>query len=182
MRPNRRLLSAVLMVAILLVIPALSAQQAGDASVTIAAYNSAQDCPESKDFCFKLVDGTASSLASSGTVNVTFENRGSTPHEVAFANLSAADPEHDDTDETDAFARIPETSPGETKQRTIQVPQQAQGVYLWCGIPNHERFGMWLKAQPGQGDPDERDDAPLGGELLVVGLVGAALARRRGAS
>lgn len=142
-------------------------------------------CPDGKTFCFEVTEGDLSSLTPGDKVNVTFQNEGSLGHELYFARTADADSSHEDTGEDAAFARIEETSPGASKQKTIRIPTDADGLYIWCDVSGHESQGMWesitLASSDGGGTSTDGDQqgSPLGLWIAAVGLVGAALIARR---
>lgn len=72
--------------------------------------------------------------------------------------------------------------PGGQRTITFTVPQDAQGIYLWCSLPGHEEAGMWEEQAFGVQSAEEHpapDTEPLlssaTASMIGIGLAVAGL-------
>lgn len=120
---------------------------------------------EAKNDCYRVVEGSLDDFEQDTSVHIMLENVGSTAHNLFVTEAANADPMNVDTAGEDAFAETETIDPGETANLTFVVPEDAEGLYLWCDVQTHEALGMWLEtdvaeaSDPGGGeDPASEDD------------------------
>jgi MYXO-CTERM domain-containing protein len=153
-----------------------SANAQGTVDLTVEARESG--CPQA--YCFVVTQGSLDDLAPGVEVNVHFINLedNAAEHEFVVTTSDQADSNHAATSEDDAIAESEEgMAPGTEDNITFTVPDDAPGVYFWCGVPGHEQLGMWLMTEFGGGDT--ANGAPLPLWVGLIGLVGAVFLRRR---
>ncbi len=158
----RAALIAVLTIAgLMLLVPAAQAFT----EVTVAA-REAPECPpgEQKIYCLTVIDGQLDGVRQGEAVALTLINQGQAPHN-AYVTLGAqADTSTRETPADAAFANTTTISPGEQTNVSFIVPEDAESLYLWCEVSNHERLGMWLEVtvEPAQGPGNGTDDGQAG--------------------
>ncbi len=105
-------------------------------------------CPDEKTFCFD-VEERPDDLEPGDEVNLTLRNEGNTSHNAHVTTNDSADPEHRDTPSTAAIANTSTISPGEMDSTNVTVPEDADGIYIWCDMTGHEAAGMWVEMEVG---------------------------------
>lgn len=116
------------------------------------------------------------------TVGLHFYNDDDEVHEIFVTTNASADPERSNTSTEDALARAgPVTSNRSASGGEFTIPEDAEALYLWCWIDEHEAEGEVLRVplQPAHEDGDETEAIPASGPALLLALgVGLALRRR----
>lgn len=176
-----RLVGLLLVVAgLLAAVPVATPQEHDPAPLRIAAED--EGCPGDRTICLIVLDGDPRQLSpGEEDVTVVFENRAARTHTLFVGRLSDADP-HRATDGGHAVETTGPhgVAPGEHAQLSLDVPEDAEGIYLWCDRQGHEAAGMWIEA-PFTQDAIEAAQGPLDGttgQVLgaagVLGLLAAA--------
>lgn len=159
--------------ALLLIAPTASA---ASVSLTIVAK---ENCADSS-FCFEVTQGDAASVSPGDEVTVTFQNDGSSAHNLYVAAQDDADV-GGDTPESAAIQNTDEVPSGNSTTVTFTAPSDASGVYYWCDVAGHEQLGMYLNQGYAGGNGGDGGDSPMPAWTMLVAFaaVGLALARRR---
>ncbi len=162
------IVTVLLLAATLMLAPA-QAQQA-DLTLTLEA-DDADGCLDQQALdCFRIADGSLDTLQTGMLVHITLQNVGDNPHNVYVTPQSSADTDTRDTNPDDAINGSETIDPGEETTLVFTVPDDAEGLYLWCEVGTHEAFGMYLtadieQAPDGDDDPDDgADQEPDDGE------------------
>lgn len=174
--------------------------------VTLAAQEG-PDCPtaEQKLYCLTVTEGQLDGVQQDELVQLSLINEGQAPHNAYVTTAGNADTDTRDTAAGDAFANTSTIGGGEETNASFTVPSDAESLYLWCEVDNHEIMGMWIEVsvEPAQdagngtddgaddgagdtGDDEDREEAPDGGTdgipvpswAPLVALLGALLIRR----
>ncbi len=173
--------------------------------VTVAAQEG-PDCPtaEQKLYCLTVTEGQLDGVQQGELVQLSLINEGEAPHNAYVTTPDNADTDTRDTAAGDAFANTSTIDAGEETNASFTVPSDAESLYLWCEVDNHELMGMWLEVSVdpagdagngtdsddgGDGDtgdgedreetPDEDTDGiPVPPWAPLVGLLGALLVGR----
>lgn len=137
-----------------------------DKHLTLEADNGQGCAPQAKADCFRVTNGSLDGFRQGQRVHVTMVNVGSAPHNVFAARSADADDNNVDTPADAAINGSATVDGGEETSLVFRVPDDAEGLYLWCEVDNHETFGMWLEAsvEPAANDDDGGNDAPEEGE------------------
>jgi uncharacterized cupredoxin-like copper-binding protein len=147
--------------------------------------------------CFREINDTLEGVPQGATVHLTVENVGDNPHNAYATEQASADEDTRDTSADDAINGTDTADPGSTVEMTFEVPDDADGLYVWCDVQGHEAAGMYLTADvenataegngtDNGGQPvDDEGQAPDGGSAVpgpsapVAALVAALAARAR---
>lgn len=156
--------------------------------------------------CFRVANGSLDGFEQGMRVHLTVENVGDNPHNAYVTEQANADNQTRDTSGDDAINGTDTADPGNTVEMAFTVPEDAEGLYLWCEVSGHEAAGMYLTADvaeasgsgdgngtgsetggeddEGADDPDGDDGsqmipAPGAGLLGLAGLAAALAVRRR---
>lgn len=172
---------------ILLVVAALfsAAPSAAQESVSlvIEVTEDSAECGDDRTWCFTVAEGDLADVEPGSEVTITFRNTGQSPHQLDVSTLADADPEHKNTRSDDAIANTTAgMSPGSEETITFTAPEDAEGLYYWCGVSGHEQLGMWLEAAYGAEEEDDggAGEASAPGALAFLSLLGLAfMALRR---
>lgn len=178
----RLMLVASLILIPLALLPSATAQ--ADTSLVIEAYDQDGECPGERTYCYEIEEGSLDAIAPGSSVEITLVNEGEIEHELAVAPLEAADPDREQTSESDSIGEIPPIEPGERETATFEIPENATGVYLWCDIGAHESLGMWLAQSfsedtAGADGTENGAPAPLAGTVLALSTAAAVRRARR---
>lgn len=157
----RRSLLPLLVVGVLLTAAGLAS-----ARTLVLEGTEAPACPLGKLDCFLVVEGELDGLVPGEVVDVTLRSAGNAPHNVFVTTSDQATEDPRDTPASAAFASSETAGPGEEVNFAFTVPTDAEGLYLWCDVGNHETLGMYLTASIAGAAPetggDETDDAGNG--------------------
>lgn len=175
-------LPIALSLALTLVVVGVLASSASAQNTTQITIEAREDCAETT-FCFEIT-GNLEEAEPGDILDITFENPEDNlqPHNVHLALSSEANVgEEESTEPRVAFANTEDISPGNETTLSAQIPEDAEGVYLWCSIRAHEQQGMYREAQlAGTGDGGGTNGSPGFGALAGVAVLAlAGLARRR---
>ncbi|MDX1611364.1 MAG: hypothetical protein R3185_03275 [Candidatus Thermoplasmatota archaeon] len=145
----------VALVLTLLCSPIVQAQ--ADPVATLAGMEGSA-CEAPKITCWEVTDGDlAGNLVAGSEVTVLVQAVGEAPHNLYVTTPDQADPNRLNTDGSAAFANSDTVSSGEETTFTFEVPTDAEELYFWCDVLEHEAGGMWfilpvLPAEEGQGN------------------------------
>lgn len=162
-----RWLAACVLVAALATAAFPVGQAQGVTEVTVVA-TEGPDCPapEGKALCLLVEEGSPADIPQGTLVALTLRAEGQAPHNVHVTTPSEADANHTDTPASAAFAQTETIEPGSETNLTFQVPWDAEGLYLWCDVGNHEPLGMWISVETTPAErpsnettTDDEDDA-----------------------
>lgn len=174
--------------------------------VTLAAQEG-PDCPtaDQKLYCLTVTEGQLDGVQQGELIQISLINEGEAPHNAYVTTADNADTDTRDTAADDAFANTSTIGGGEETNASFTVPSDAESLYIWCEIDNHEIMGMWIEvsvdpapeagngteegADDGAGDtgededreqaPDEDSDGiPVPSWAALVALLGALLIGR----
>lgn len=168
-----------LALAALAVLILLAPTGAAVTQVTMAAQEG-PDCPttEQKLYCLTVTEGQLDGVQQGELVQLSLINEGQAPHNVYVTTADNADTGTRDTPADAAFANTSTIGEGEETNASFTVPSDAEALYLWCEVGNHEALGMWIEVsvEPAQdagngtdddgggvgdaGDGDDREQAP----------------------
>lgn len=132
------------------------------------------DCGDDS-FCWSVAHGSLDSLQPGATVTIEVVNpeENGAEHNLHVADLADAS-EGEGTDASVAFAMTGDLMPGESETITVTVPDDVDGVYLWCDIPGHEESGMYESV--GGGNGDDGNGTPGFTAMAALAAIGAAFA------
>jgi len=122
---------------------------------------------ETKTDCFRVVNGTSlDGIRQGDVVHVVVRNVGDATHNLHVTDAANASEDHVDTPADAAFAATDGIGAGEQADLTFTVPEDADGLYLWCDVGTHEAGGMWLETDVAEAAPaeDETSEEPDGDE------------------
>lgn len=199
MRPIAYVLAGVLLATMLA--GAASALPA-DKHLTLEADDGQGCTSDQKADCFHVTNGSLDGFERGMRVHIKLENVGDNPHNVFAAKGSDADSNNVDTGSDAAINGSETIDSGESTNLTFTIPDDAEGLYLWCEVQGHETLGMWLEAtvEPATNGTDgnatgedgangtdgnmtgedDENGMPAPSALVLTAATLAALARRRG--
>lgn len=132
-----------------LVLVALLAGTASAQNTTQLTVEAREDCPETT-FCFEIT-GALEDAEPGDVLDITLVNPEDNlqVHNVHLALSSEANvgEEEEATEPRVAFASTEDVSPGNETTLSAEIPEDAEGVYLWCTIRAHEQQGMFRDAE-----------------------------------
>lgn len=140
------------------------------------------DCPEGER-CLTTIENQPR-LHAGETVELFFYNDDDEVHEIFVTTEDEADPDRSNTSTEDAIAHAgPRTANRSASGGEFTVPEDAEALYVWCWLDDHEAEGERIVLQVDPPHAEDPDGAPgpgavaVGVELLLAALWGA---RRRG--
>ncbi len=153
---------------------AVRAQDGGHAEITIEARE--QGCPQGHRWCLVATEGNLSTLEQGQRIEITLVNQGNSGHQLSVAHGEDQDPDHEDTPSAAAFFTIDRVPAERSATGTLEVPEEAKALYLWCDVPGHEQGGMWIEVPVTETErvPGEDRSTPVGATvaLVSIGLAG----------
>lgn len=162
----------------LLWLPGLEAQDRAPQEVRVLAKGE-EACSGDRARC-SVVEAGGTGIQVGDRVELILENEGEVAHELAVTRSGQADHEARRTPRSAAVARVDPVAPNATGSTNLTVPE-AEALYLWCPLDDHEAQGLWLElplegsatSAPGPEQGSRRVPGPsVGG---VLGLLGAAI-------
>lgn len=127
-----------------LVLVTLLAATAGAQNTTQLTVEAREDCAETT-FCFEIT-GDLEDAEPGDVLDITLVNPEDNlqEHNLHLALSSEANVgEEEATEPRVAFASTEDVSPGNETTLSVEIPEEAEGVYLWCTIRAHEQQGMF---------------------------------------
>lgn len=121
--------------------------------------------PPSQLDCYHVANGTLDGFEQGMRVHLMLENVGDNSHNVFAAKQADADSNHVDTPASAAINSSETIDPGASANLTFTIPDDAEGLYLWCDVQGHEAAGMWLEASvSAASNTTEESDETTGNE------------------
>lgn len=177
-RPSSRALTSLGVIALLVLLAGMASAQ-NTTQVTIEAR---EDCPETT-FCFD-VTGDIGDAEPGDVLDITFVNPEDNlqEHNVYLALGSEANVgDEEATEPRVAFANTEDVSPGNETTLSAEIPEDAEGLYLWCTVRAHEQQGMNREVELAGVEEETENGSPGFTAVAVLGsLVGLAALTRRG--
>lgn len=164
---------ALVALAILVGVPGVSGQE--DQPQNLVVFAEEEGCPHGQDLCLVPGQGDVSGLAAGDRITITFENRAGQSHTLHVADLNDR-AEDGDTPGRTSIAHTGQDGvlPGRYATFELTIPEDAEGLYLWCNLEHHEAQGMHLQVPVEPSGPSPSDPWVLAAGAAVLGLVAVA--------